>query len=214
MGLSLAQLRTEVREHLGVDSVELIDADVDLLLNRSWWKVADDFDFREKETSRSYNTVAGTSTIASATDTEGLQGVSIEDTNSKQHTSLSPMTIGVYETEYADISSTRAKPTHYVRRGSNIILFPTPDAAYEITEYYLKTLADIASTGPTIPQSWHEIIMYGAVYRGFARIGDYNRSRAARTMQVELMSTQETVDTTEKVDRPTAGLQMIRPRYP
>ena len=215
MGLSQVQLRSELREHLGgIDNVELIDADADVLLNRSWWEIADLFNFREKETTRTYPTVIGTAAYASASDLEGLQEVSIEDINSQARSLLSPMSELLYESDFVNNTTSRMKPTNYVRRGTGITLWPTPDKAYTITEYYWKTLADIAAGGVTIPQAWHELILYGAVYRGFARAGDYNRSRAAKTMQMELMSIKETQPTKEKIDRPHAGVRVLRPRYP
>ena len=214
MNLSLQVLRDELREHLGVDSTELDDTAADRLLNRSWWQVADDFDFKEKETSRTYNTVIGTLSYAAAADVNGIQNVSIEDVDSKQHELLSPMTLLVYESGFVDNTNARGKPTNYIPRGSNIILYPTPDKVYEITEYYWKTLADLVSTGPTIPQAWHEIILMGTVQRGFIRLGDYNRANGARSLKVELLNTKESRETKEKADRPYAGLVVLRPRYP
>lgn len=211
---TLQNYRDEFRAHVGVDEYDMDNTIVDRILNQSWWEIADTFNFREKETSRMYNTVAGTFSITAASDIEGLQQISIQDRNSSQHTLLEPMTLLTYETEFTDTTTSRGKPTHYVRRGSTIILYPTPDNVYEITEYYWKTLSDIAVGGVTIPQSWNEVILYGAVQRGFARLGDYNRSRAAKGMQMEIMGTKETVPTKERTDLHYAGVQMIRPRYP
>ncbi len=215
MPLTLQQLRDDVRDHVGVDESEYPDAKCDLDLNKSWWDVADSFDFKEKETVRTYNTVDGTNTYSIETDgVNGIQQVVITDPNSSQHTPLTHMSLIMYESDFVDTDAAKSKPTHYITRGYNVILWPTPDAVYEITEYYWKTLADIAAGGVEIPQSWHEIIMYGAVSRAFARFGDYNRNRAARGVQVELMSTKETTNTREKADMQNAGLVSYRPRYP
>lgn len=213
MGLSLQQLRDGVRKALGVDIDELSNPDVDLLLNTSWWQIADDFEFREKEAKRSYSTVEGQSEYAVAGDSEGVQQVVIEDTNTKQHTPLSPMTIEVYEAEYANTPNSRGIPERYVRRAGSLILWPTPNAVYTIIEYYWKTLADIAGGGPTIPQAWHEVIKFGAIWRGFIDYGDYNRSKAAKLTQMELMGTKSPPAAQEKADRSNAGVQIIRPRY-
>lgn len=214
MSLSLQNLRDELREHLGVDSTDLDDVAADRLLNRSWWQVADDFDFKEKETSRTYNTVIGTLLYASAADINGLQAVAIEDPYSQQHDLLDPMTLLVYESGFVDNINARGKPRKYVTKGNAIILYPTPDKVYEITEHYWKTLADLVVGGPTIPQAWHEIILMGAVQRGFIRDGDYSRANGARSLKVELLNTKESRESKEKADRPYAGLKMLRPRYP
>jgi heme oxygenase len=199
---------------LGADSTDLPDADADLLLNTSWWDIADAFDFKEKEGTRTWNTVIGTLTYATAADENGIQQISIEDPDSKAHALLKPMTLLTYESGFVDRIDQRATPEYYIRRDEQILLYPTPDKVYEITEYYWKTLADIAGGGLLIPQAWHEIITYGAAFRGFAELGDFNRSNAARKMQVDLMQTKETITTREKVDRPYAQVQMLRPRYP
>lgn len=218
MGLSQAQLRTELREHLGVDSTELDNDNCDLLLNRSWWEVADFVDFREKETNETENTVAGTNTIAlsALTNAESIQSVVIEDYHSAQHIPLTPMDLDEYEQNYADQTYTRAQPTRYLRRGSNIILYPTPDRVYEVKIYYLKTLADLASSGFDVPQTWHDPILYGAIWRGFARAGDWNRKQAARATQLEMLQGKTPVKVKEKVntDLKYAGVAAIRPRYP
>lgn len=216
MGLSQAQLRTELREHLGVDDTELDNTNADLLLNRSWWEVADAVDFREKETSESENTVEGTNTIAlsSLTNAESIQRVVIEDYHSLQHIPLEPIDLDDYEREYVDQTYARGQPTRYFRRGSNIILYPTPDRVYEVTIYYLKTLADIAASGFDVPQTWHDPILYGAVWRGFARFGDWNRKQAARATQLEMLSAKTPVKVKEKEDLRYAGVAVMRPRYP
>ena len=213
MSLTLQQLRDDLRDQLGVDDIELPDPKADLLLNKSWWQIADDYDFREKETTRTYNTVAGTSAYAVASDTNALEQVSIEDDSGSQHSLLKPMTLLTYESDYVDTVNSRGKPEYYIRRGSSVILWPTPDAVYEITEYYWKTLIDIETGGVTIPRAWHEAILYGAAYRGFAQFGDFNRSRAAKMMQNELLETKETTRTKEHADLPMASVRIIRPRY-
>lgn len=211
MTLSLSTLRSELREHLGVDDSELIDAEADLLLNRSWWEIADKFNFREKESSVTVATVADTREVPLPVDAEALQFAAIEHPVNGQRFPLYPMDFEDYERSYS--VEVRSRPTHYVRRGSEIILYPTPGQAYSVTYHYWTTLADIASGGVTVPQAWHEIILYGAVWRGFARAGDWNRRTAAKATQVELVETMETVPTKEKENRQLSGVQVIRPGY-
>lgn len=208
-------MRDGLRRVCGVDEDDegFDNPGVDSLLNQSWWELTDTFKFKEKETSRTDNTVIGTNTIAVQADINGLQVVSIQDLNSDQHNNLNEITIRDFEEAYVDRTEARGKPTHYIRRGSNIILWPTPDDVYEITSYYWKTLADLVSGGPTIPQSWDEVIMWGGIWRGFAQLGDFNRKRGAKETQLELLSTKETDDVKEKTNRPYSGVQMIRPPY-
>lgn len=216
MGLSLAQLRSELRDHLGVDSTELIDADADLLLNRSWWKVADNYKFKEKEATSSFNTVAGTESYALGTvaaTAESIQNLSIKDVNSLDYDALTQ----IDETRFVGMrtanTSVRGKPEYYIHRGTNILLFPIPDAVYSIKIDYLATLADV-STALAVPQAWHEAVLYGAIWRGFAKFGDYNRSALAKATQYELLNTQEPVAERElKADNQFAGVQVLRRSY-
>ena len=218
MGLTLAQQRAKLRRALGLDTNDELgtDTEIDLLLNTAWWEIADAFDFREKETSRTYNTVAGTIAYSAAADLLGLQNISIEDPDSGQHTPLTEITIYDYETNYVDQISTRGKPTHYVRKGSQVLLYPTPDAIYEIKEDYWKTLADIAVGGVTIPQAWHAMIWMNAAFYGYMEAGDLNRAVGYRKLVglPSVSDTKETTETKEKENRPYAALQMLRPKYP
>lgn len=208
--------RDKLRRICGVDITDdgFDNTGVDLLLNQSLWEIADMFKFREAETDYTNSSVIGTAAIAVQADLNGLQKVSIEDANSSQHTTLDEMSLQDYETDYVDSSTAQGKPTHFVRRGSNIILWPTPDAVYEIKSYYRKTVADMTSGGLVTPQAWDEVILFGGVWRGFVELGDFNRKREAKETQMELLSTKETNETKEKVNRPFAGLQMMRPPYP
>lgn len=214
MGLSLAQLRTELRDHLGVDALELVDADADLLLNRSWWKVSDNYKFKEKELSTTLVTVIGTESYALITTAESIQNVQIKDTTSLAYDPLTQGDETRFHAMTTDNTSERGKPEYYIHRGANILLFPIPDAVYTLRVHYFGTLADLISTGAPIPQAWHEGILYGAIWRGFAKFGDYNRSGMAKATQIELLNTQEIVAERElKADNQFAGVQILRRSY-
>lgn len=218
MGLSLAQLRTELRDHLGVDSTELDDTAADLLLNRSWWKVADNYKFKEKEVTASFNTVAGTEAYATGTIDgsvvlESIQNLNIKDVNSLDYDPLTQMDETRFSAMRTLNTSARGKPEYYIHRGGDVLLFPIPDAVYSVKMNYLAVLNDV-STALTIPQAWHEAILYGAIWRGFAKFGDYNRSALAKATQYELLNTQEPVAERElKVDNQFAGVQVLRRDY-
>lgn len=211
MGLSLVQLEDSLRKHLGVDSLELDNTAADLLLNRSAWEVFDIFDFREKEAEAVLTTISGTSTYTVPADLNALQGVAIN--NSLDWDALSKNELLEFEENLSDRVDSYGIPTTYTRRGSSIVLSPTPNAAFSLRVKYWKTLSDLANTGPDIPESWHEIILYGAIWRGFAEFGDYNRSQSASLMQAKLISPKKTVEQKEKFDTRTAGLDVMRRPY-
>lgn len=194
MGLTLANIRAEVLAELGVDATDL-DAtgsdNLDLLINQSWWDIMDKFSFREKEDNTTFATVSGTrdynlatkiSTAASVV-FEALRGVYIKNPDSLEHSRLIEWSIQEYEGNYSEDVDTHDIPTHYVRDGGIIRVYPTPDAAYTLTVYFLKTLGNVAANGPDVPQAWHEIIKDGAIWRGHKRFRDLNSAERVRAMQ-------------------------------
>lgn len=219
MGLSLANLRAEFLAHTGLETSDFDNGntDIDLIINRSWWEIMDKLDFREKEASDTYTTEIGENTY---TITELFGSTSIFDAirevtlnyNNKQY-KLNQMTLAVFNENYNSDEGEYAMPTHYIRDGSNMILWPTPDLEYNLTLYFQQVLSDIPSAGPDVPQSWDEIVLYGAVWRGFMRMGDYNRSAAAKKIQLTLIDTSTPVKAKELMDNPKAALQPLGREY-
>lgn len=217
MTLSLQNQRDSLRRATGEDTTDLDNTEADLLLNRSWWEIASVFKFREKQTSRTFVTVAGTVSYAIAADHNATQIVSIKDINSSAYEPLAPMSEAEYESNFIDTTAARGKPTHCLRRGSNIILWPTPDTVYTVKELYDKTLADVASDPSVgVPQEWHEMIWIGAAFRRFLENGDVNKAYSYRKIQglPSLAETKEETQTKERGNTQFAAVQMLRPRYP
>lgn len=219
MGLSLAQLESELLAHLGLDVTDFTNGltDVDLLLNRSFWKVCDAFKFREKEQLLVSPTIAGQATYTIATLAnplifDSVQNVSIEDLYTKQHISLDLMEYQIYQDNFINLVALNSKPTNYIRYGNSIIFYPTPDNIYNITYNYWNVIADL-SNGLTIPQSWHEIVLYGALWRGFLRLGDYNRSDAAKDYQDLLIRDTTPIESKELENANKAGLAVLGRDY-
>lgn len=203
MGLSLAQIRNEVLEECGIDAVDLDAAgsdNLDLIINQSWWEIMDKFDFREKQDDAIISTVVGqrdynlASTIlaADAVAFEALRGVFLLDPDTNEHQPLDEISIRKYETLYNEDEESRDEPTNYVRDGGIIRLWPTPDDVYDITLYFLKTLSDVAAGGPDVPQAWHEIIKYGAIWRTHHRFRDYTSAKEVRDTQLALIASAQT----------------------
>jgi len=217
MPFTLSTLRTELREHLGIDSTDLSDDDANLLINRSWWEIIDKFPFREKEQSTTFNTVDGTRSYALATIVsplvyEALRSISVEDPDTKKHTKLEPISEFDYESLYIDSTDEEGKPERYLRENANLILYPTPDQVYEVTVRYNNILSDLSNT-IAIPQSWHEIILFGAIWRGHARFRDYNASELVKRTQTSLISTSVPTEAKEQKDTRLAGLQVLGRDY-
>lgn len=217
--ISLPSLRTELLEHLGLDEDDL-DGEtwstdtIDLLLNRAFWELSYKFPFREKETIVSFTTTEGTALYACPSPFEALKMLSIEDPDTFEHKQLEKISKSTYENKFVNNpdGSEEDMPNAYVRESGNIRLHPTPDDTYTITMKYDTTLADLGNSNQTlsIPQVWHEIILFGAVWRGLKRLGDHARAAEFRKDQLSLLGSLEPVENKEKVDNRYAGLEVLR----
>jgi hypothetical protein len=207
------QMVTELQVHCGDPGGAKLSVSVcTLLLNRSYWDIIDKYKFREKETSVVFQTIPGVRRYNMPTPFEALQQLSIEDLNSFKHKVLKNITKFEYENRYINdpAGTQQKKPWAYFREGACAVLFPTPDQAYNITLKYWTVLSDLDLVGvPPIPQSWHEIILAGAIWRGFWRGGDYERMRASQAAWAEMINSQVTTESKEETDNHTAGVAVL-----
>lgn len=219
MSMTLQNLRDELRVHLGVDELDLPNAEADLLLNRVWWDVADKNDFREKEKQFIFPTIAGTrdylvSSVVAIGDTfDAIRGLSIVNPNNDSHIPVEPMMESEYEGLFVNSVDREEMPTRYVRFGSTLRLWPTPDQVYSMVLRYWVTLPDLLSGGPVIPQSWHEIILYGAVKRGYERTNsDLERASYFKQEYTDMLNNAVPVRAKEQKDRRQASVNVYRPK--
>lgn len=210
MGMSVDTLVTELREHLGDDNTDLSDTVALLLLNRSFWEIMDKFGFREKEVNSTLPTVVDQRDYTIPSLTEGIQLISIKDNDDLSHKPLRRITNFVYESNYVeDDTSEASKPEAYFRFEDKFRLYPTPDDIYTLTIYRLKELADLGAGGdPPLPQSWDEIILYGAVWRGFARKRNLNTSDRWQNKQHALINSAQPVEGKEEIDSHSSGVNI------
>lgn len=208
MGMEIDQMRDELRSIVGMDDTDLPDDKTDLFLNRSYWEIIDKFHFREKEVTVTFSTIAGTRLYNMPSPFEALRQLSITDPNTNKHQRIDRETIDTYEAEYDPDEEEQGLPLFYVREGCAVRLRPTPDAEYEITQKYWTTLSDLSdtNTAPNIPQSWHEIILYGAAWRTYISIGDFVRANECKKHQKSLIDSAVPVEAKEEYDSHRSGL--------
>lgn len=221
MTLNISSLRRQLREHLGLtgdDIDELPDTDsatvtgADTYLNRSYWELNEKFKFREKESTGTFPTVTGVKFYQVPFLFEALIHLSIEDVNTQQHIPLERITKDVFEQRYVNRVDAEGKPESYFRESNGVRLWPVPDNIYTLTMTYLSTLADLgnSNTTPPLPQAWHEIILFGAVWRACLGVTrDIEGSQTARAYQVSLISGIEPVEEKEMIDSHTSGLEVL-----
>ena len=213
MSLSLTILREDLRTHLGMDIDDLPNTDADRLLNRAWWALSSQLRFSEKDAVHTFSTVAGTEEYPLPTDSDAIQKVVIREPS--QDDEWTPLiNIADWNMFALQAEEPQQQPTHFSRRGSDFILWPTPDQVYDVRVKYLRTLADIQASGPEAPQEWHEVILWGAVSRGFYSIGDWTRGQQAQAQQSLMIQSLDTQETKDYEDRVFSGLQVYRRRYP
>ncbi len=66
---------------------------------------------------------------------------------------------------------------------------------------------------PDIPQQWHELILMGAIYRGYKRIGDYPRANQALAHWERKVAQVKPVEQKEEADSHFSGLEVIGRDY-
>lgn len=208
-GLLLADMRSELSEHLGVDT-EYSSAWKDLLINRSFWSVTDLYPFRLKETNSSIDTVAGTRRYEIPILSEMIKNVVIEDSDSGQHTPLRRMSLVDYETKYQNNTDALGTPEKYLRYEDDFIIYPTPNDVFTLIIHYLTIFDDLtdANDDPEIPRVWHEIILYGAVWRGFLKLRDFAASREFKAQQAALVNDIQPTEAKEESDSRYSGLSI------
>lgn len=219
MSLTKAQITNGILTATGTTSADWAAGALDLYANKSWWKIMDEFDFREKEYNFITPVTAGMeiyniTSIAGANVFDALQTIAIQDLETEQYQELKLITNQTYLDEFNSDPSLQAKPTHYFRRNDSIVLYPTPDQAYSLFVAYLKILSDIPDAGPVIPQAWHEAIQYGANYRAFADLGDMAKTQFWKSMYKDEISNLTPVKVKELSDTKFAGVEILGRDYP
>lgn len=213
--MTLQEMRDSLRLHLGVDDVDLDDPASDSLLNASLSEIDNKFPFKEKERRLDFTTTIGEYKYQLPTIMDAIRVVSITDPISEDKSVLERMTPYAYEDNTTLDTDLRGEPCGYMREQDCIILHPTPDDEYAITIRYLRTLAELlaADDEPALPANWHEILLYGAVWRGFILLGDFNRANQVKAHQVALITSTVPNESKEEFDTHTGGVQVLGRSY-
>lgn len=219
-GLTLAQLQDMVRKGLGgLDSSEMPNSEANRLLNQAFWEQEFSMYFKEKECRYEFDTTKGENMYLIPDedddfDVEAIQSVSVLDEDDNPLV-MQRMTQQWWDDNYAhEDEDKHGLPTHWTRMDETIIVHPTPDRGdYEIRVYFLKTLKEVTeltdgTSDPDLPRNWHEIVAYGAIWRGHFENGDYNLARQAKNFYVGLVRRAAEVRSKEEgIDR-YAGLEV------
>jgi len=208
MPLTLQDMRDDLRDALGVDSDDLPDIKTDKLINRSWLEIQNDFSLREKDSDITINAVADTREYDLADDHESFIRVTICTAEDLREIPLERVEVDEFAENYNSDPDSNAQPTSYTPRyADKIWLNPTPDKAYFVTVYYKSKLPDI--TSDPAPQRLYDIILYGAIWRGFMQGGDHNRGVSAKAFQSSLIKDHRPQEDKDEKDSRMAGVEVI-----
>lgn len=213
MGILGNKLVEELRKHLGLeldDEDELSTEDALLLLNRSFWEMLNKIEFKEKERTVPFTLVTGKRKYKLPVLVASIEGITVIDPETLARDRLEKIDNYVYDHNYVGTEDSWAIPTQYYREGDYVIFLATPDQDYDIELRCLITIDDISDTSvfPKAPKEWHEVILFGAITRGFLGLGDYNKAGAARAFQASLWDTLEPVKAKETVDMHEAHFEV------
>lgn len=212
---TVTNFRSELRVHLGgLDTTDLPNTDADLLLNRAWWKVQEELKLPSNVKHTTFSTADGTFSYTQSVPVESILKLALNDTEQEKWVPLYEMSEDEYNESYNTSNDYRGKPTHYFRRGKDLILYPTPDATYSIEITRREWLDDLSDSITTIDASkaLQEIVFYVAVRYGFLRARDFNAAFRLGKFIDDLIKTYVDIDVKED-DQHMMQVQVIRNEY-
>lgn len=212
-GLVLSQLRSELRIHLGLDSVDLSNTDADILLNRGYWELQGKLKLPQNNIQDSFSTVAGTSHYAITYPDVAIITVALKKDD--VWTRLDPTDESTYINERDEKTESRDIPTRYLIIGTNLILDPIPNDVYTIQVTRHEVLTDLSDSNPNFALDivLNEVLLLLAVYNGFIRKRDFNSAYRINAIIDDKLSTYVPKEVREQESWKYAQVQIIRPPY-
>ena len=216
MPLDIDELRGTTRRICGIDEDDPdgTDTAIDICLNRSFWEIMNKFNFRENERTATFNTIAFEPRYQLPVIFEAVQNVAVQDPITLQWFDVNRMSRYQYDKllndtvpQVANGVEQQAMPAFYYREDNAIILWPTPSQVFPIKIRHLITLSDLSDANdiPVIPQVWHEIILYGGVYRTLYNMGDFNRAETMKSQTITMMTSAVPVESKEERNSQMSG---------
>jgi len=219
MGLTLAELREDIYDNLGMDASDISAGKIDQYLNRSYWELTKKLKFRQADAQVILTMVTGQNTYPISdyvSDFDSIRHITILEYPNTQN-----LWSEVTQTDYTNLmdiedgtNTSQISPSKYARYENNIVFNSVPSNAYSVKIFYRKSLGNILSAGPSIPEEWHEALVYGAVARAWRAEGSDMKSNQAAAYQFQLISTMIETETKENRDYSHSTAKILRARYP
>ena len=179
--LTGADMLSMVRDMLGGETSETIsDTRIMRFINQSYLELCSDYQFDQLQTTTTVTTTSGTADYELSVDTV-LNIHDVVDTTNKNR--LRTMNEYQYNAYTQGGTNTGAPQYWFVHGvGSNnrfkLRLWPTPAGTYSLTVHINKKPTELvasptaSATSTVIPEQWDDSIIYRAVSRGWAMLGD------------------------------------------
>lgn len=193
LSMSLAEIRSFIREHLDSDDEELPNSLIDRFIyngsnkleqnSRTWDFRAVEYSFSATTDQRDYDldSYSGLTSPAPLADVVAIQGESYE---------LKPADHRKMRVLYTPNAST-GSPRYFSKWGRTLYLWPTPSSALDYTVIgYRQPLDWIAdNTSPDFPDDLHELIAWWALNRAYVflddpELADFYRSEFDRELKI------------------------------
>lgn len=219
MPLSLADLQEEVYSNLGMDQNDISLAKVNKNINRSFWEISKKLKFRQQDAE-----VVITLTVdqrayplpSYISDLDAIRHVTILDTQNGssvwedlEQTDYENLMDGEEDTNYST-----SIPTKYARFDDQIVFNYPPGYAYRVKVWYKKSLGDVLTAGPPIPEEWHELIAYRATARCWINMGSIPKATQMFAVSDNIIRDMIETETKEEKDYSMSSARILRARYP
>lgn len=133
-------------------------------LNETYTELLQRLQVSRLQQSATLNTIAGTAayTLTSACEIQDLIADSVQETVSK-----SPLTEVDYTFPSKHGETASGQPRYFYRKGSQLYLYPTPDAVYTIRYDYQRSPQVLSADADTtaLPLSWEKVLIMGTQAR-------------------------------------------------
>lgn len=214
MSLSLDRMIYWLRMELGVlDSEELGEDDAIDLLNMALWNVEGNFDFRTRERCAKTTLVIGQYQydLSGVTRLDAIASISIIDADGQRH-KLTRASRHWLDAN-ANFEDDEGLPVRYLRERDLLTIHPKPDEALDLEINFRQGVADLVENGTAgtgLPRNWDEIIISGAVWRGWKTLKrDYEKAKEAATVTGALINMTRSVAAKEESDSRYARVNVI-----
>lgn len=222
MSLTIAQIRAQLRNMTGHDSVTLPDADsgeiqgCNTFLNLAWWSLIDELELRDSEKNTTTPTIDGTEFYTlPGSDIYSVRKMSYVDPITNLSIAIQQRDLEFFRRNKDNNDFSQGRPLFYIRDGLGYYLMPVPDDIYTIDIDYLGILTDADVGGMSnAPRQTGEIVKYGAAWRIFLDVnGNIQKATYFKNLESNLIAQYTPVKAKEEDNNPLAGLNYIGRRY-